>query len=154
MIAAVATIRTPGRPAGAGGHLRSVPSDERAAPPPADPPAPPAPEPPAPPAPEPPPSPWSSTSGNSTPAAKSLTEAVAGGNYLEILIAQRRLLAELAEHGTGAVKIQALKQLSVVAAEIAEQQGDSAPGGGAPAAGSANSVVADTPDESFDPYED
>ena len=138
----MASLRPPPGPP-AGGHLRAVADDERA--PAAAPPAEPAPS--APPA----PSPWSSTTGNSTPAAKSLTEAVAGGNYLDILIAQRALLAELAEHGNGAVKIQALKQLSVVAAEIQEHQGATAPGGGAPAAGSPGSVVADTPDEQFDP---
>lgn len=84
------------------------------------------------------------------PRAKSLslTEAVKTGTYLDILKATRAELAEVVTHSSGQSKLAALKQLSAVAKEIQDQE---EPGGGTPVPGSPGSVVADTPDEPYDP---
>ncbi|BBZ65806.1 hypothetical protein MINS_12350 [Mycolicibacterium insubricum] len=104
--------RTPARPAT---KLRAVGPDER-------------PDPPAEPAP---------------PAApKSLAEAAADGTYLELLEAQRALLAQSVLHETGQVKMTAHKELRAVAKEIETIK--------AAATGTATSVAAGEHDEPWD----
>src|SRR5689334_21483522 len=52
------------------------------------------------------------------PSPSQLAAAVAGGDYLQILTAQRSELAQLAERATGQVKVTALRQLMVVSEKI------------------------------------